>query len=581
MLYLTADHFSFFLPLGLIGVFRYLWFIIRLLAAWAYTPIPVPKHPTYFAHEDVTIVVPTIDSDDHFLSAMRSWLVGEPFEIIIITATHVLPALQGLADQMNAEDAARHPGQAMGRDGKGRIRVFGVEKANKRKQMVEGIKRTETDIIVFADDDAIWPPTMLPLILACFEDLSIGGVGTSQVVTPLDQSGSKRFTVWETLAAFRLTIRNIEIASAAHLDGGVPCLSGRTAAYRSIMLKDPEFMYQFTNDYWRGKYHLNSGDDKFLTRWCVSHGWKTWVQVCKGAELQSTMKADWTFLKQVLRWTRNTWRSDLRSIFIERHIWTRHPYVAYTMIDKFLNPFTLLAGPALVMYLCARSAEGERVDGSYVLPVWNILISWFLWLTATRTAKLAPHLWKRPRDFIYVPVWVLFGYYFSVMKLYALCTLHEVGWGTRAGIDTSPSPSSNDDHTRPFVSPQFDDEKRSSLATRVASPSSVYPHSTPSSPPRGAYPHPHGHGYSDLLPAVAPPHHEEGPAAQQAEVAGAGRTDEWAEWEQRTKEALERYEQEEQGETVFAGDAATAAAAQELQYDGVHPEEEMQTIRAV
>ncbi|GAA5937077.1 hypothetical protein JCM1841_001875, partial [Sporobolomyces salmonicolor] len=414
MLYLTADHFSFFLPLGLIGVFRYLWFIIRLLAAWAYTPIPVPKHPTYFAHEDVTIVVPTIDSDAHFLSAMRSWLVGEPFEIIIITATHVLPALQELAGQMNAEDATRHPGQAMGRDGKGRIRVFGVEKANKRKQMVEGIKRTETDIIVFADDDAIWPPTMLPLILACFEDLSIGGVGTSQVVTPLDQSGSKRFTVWETLAAFRLTIRNIEIASAAHLDGGVPCLSGRTAAYRSIMLKDPEFMHQFTNDYWRGKYHLNSGDDKFLTRWCVSHGWKTWVQVCKGAELQSTMKADWTFLKQVLRWTRNTWRSDLRSIFIERHIWTSHPYVAYTMIDKFLNPFTLLAGPALVMYLCARSAEGERVDGAYVLPVWNILLSWCLWLTATRTAKLAPHLWKRPRDFIYVPVWVLFGYYFSV-----------------------------------------------------------------------------------------------------------------------------------------------------------------------
>jgi len=42
-----------------------------------------------------------------------------------------------------------------------------------------------------------------------------------------------------------------------------------------------------------------AGDDKFLTRWCVSHGWKTWVQVCRGAELRSTMKDDWTFLKQV------------------------------------------------------------------------------------------------------------------------------------------------------------------------------------------------------------------------------------------------------------------------------------------
>jgi len=113
----------------------------------------------------------------------------------------------------------------------------------------------ELGLQVFADDDAIWPPRLLPLVLACFEDLSIGGVGTSQVVAPLRASG--KLTVWETLAAFRLSIRNVEIAASSYLDGGVPCLSGRTAAYRSIILKDPEFVSQFTNDYWRGKYHLN------------------------------------------------------------------------------------------------------------------------------------------------------------------------------------------------------------------------------------------------------------------------------------------------------------------------------------
>jgi hypothetical protein len=48
--------------------------------------------------------------------------------------------------------------------------------------------------------------------------------------------------------------------------------------------------------------------------------------------LLSTMKPNWRFLKQVLRWTRNTWRSDLRSLFMERHIWTAHPYVAFTMV---------------------------------------------------------------------------------------------------------------------------------------------------------------------------------------------------------------------------------------------------------
>jgi hypothetical protein len=37
-----------------------------------------------------------------------------------------------------------------------------------------------------------------------------------------------------------------------------------------------------------------------------------------------------------------------------------------------------------------------------------------------------PHLWQRPQDIIHVPAFILFGYYFAVMKLYALFTLHEV-----------------------------------------------------------------------------------------------------------------------------------------------------------
>jgi len=64
----------------------------------------------------------------------------------------------------------------------------------------------------------------------------------------------------------------------------------------------------------------------------------------------------------------------------------------------------------------------------------KILLSYAVWLTITRTLKLLPHLWKRPRDVIYVPAFIAFGYYFAVMKMYALFTLHEVGWGTRAGI---------------------------------------------------------------------------------------------------------------------------------------------------
>ncbi|KAK7448764.1 hypothetical protein VKT23_013496 [Stygiomarasmius scandens] len=413
MLYLTADDFPIFVPFGVIGFYRYLWYLIRIAASFTYRPVPLPENPTYIACEDVTIIVPTIDAGEEFKEAARSWLVGNPKEILIITEEKMFGPLQELANAVDPE----------------RIRVLTVPFANKRLQMTHGIRNTTTDIIVFADDDAIWPPTLLPYVLACFEDQKVGGVGTSQRV----KSVGDKMTVWEVLAAFRLSIRNIEIASSTHIDGGIPCLSGRTAAYRTIILKDPEFLYGFTHDYWLGKYQLNSGDDKFLTRWMVSHGWSTYVQCCKEAELLSTMKPNWRFLKQVLRWTRNTWRSDLRSLFMERHIWTAHPYVAYTMVDKLFNPFTLLAGPCLVAYVVYKSTKPVD-DGGYHLPWWNVILSYMLWLTVTRTAKLLPHLWYRPQDIVYVPAFILFGYYFAVMKLYALCTLHETAWGTRAGI---------------------------------------------------------------------------------------------------------------------------------------------------
>lgn len=413
MLYLTADHFPIFVPFGVIGFYRYLWYCIRIAAWQVYRPIPIPENPTYIPEEDVTIIVPTIDAGEEFKEAAHSWLVGRPKEIIIITEEKMRGPLQELADSVDPE----------------KIRVLTVPYANKRLQMSHGIKHCNTDIIVFADDDAIWPPTMLPCMLAPFEDQQVGGVGTSQRVLPV----GKKMTVWEVLAAMRLSIRNVEIASATHIDGGIPCLSGRTAAYRTIILKDPEFLHGFTHDFWLGKYHLNSGDDKFLTRWMVSHGWNTYVQCCKEAELLSTMKPNWRFLKQVLRWTRNTWRSDMRSLFMERHIWTSHPYTAYTMIDKLLNPYTLLVGPCLVIYLCFQSTKAVK-DGGYHLPWWNILASYMVWLLATRTAKLLPHLWYRPQDIIHVPAFILFGYYFAIMKLYALLTLHETGWGTRAGI---------------------------------------------------------------------------------------------------------------------------------------------------
>ncbi|KAJ3129009.1 hypothetical protein HK098_002860 [Nowakowskiella sp. JEL0407] len=408
MFYLTNEQLPFYLPLGFIGLYRWFWFLIRILGYCLYKPTKPRNHPRYVPSRDVTIVVPTIDSGDEIKLAVRSWLKSDPFEIIFVTTGVAENELNQLAREVDPSGE--------------KIRVITIEKPNKRNQMVAGINQVKTEIVVFADDDVIWPPAMLQWMLAPFENRMMGGVGTSQTVMPV----GKHYTVWEILSAYRITMRNIEITATSYIDGGVCCLSGRTAAYRTRILLDPQFQHSFTNEFWLGRFHQHSGDDKFLTRWMHSHNWRTAIQACPEAELKSTFKDNWRFLKQLLRWTRNTWRSDIRSLFVERYVWKRHPFVAFSMLDKMFNPFTLLAGPVTVGYLCTRSD---------IIPIWVVLTSYGIWLFVTRLLKYMPHFVRRPQDIVILPIWIVFGIYFALMKLYCLFTLHVTDWGTRVGAD--------------------------------------------------------------------------------------------------------------------------------------------------
>jgi hypothetical protein len=105
------------------------------------------------------------------------------------------------------------------------------------------------------------------------------------------------------------------------------------------------------------------------------------------------------------------------------------------MLDKIFNPFTLLAGPILVGVF-ASLQEKRAGPTNPPLPAWNIIISYIVWLLFTRFFKLIPHFVRRPLDVWALPAWLVFNYYFAIMKLYALFTLHKVAWGTRAGIGT-------------------------------------------------------------------------------------------------------------------------------------------------
>lgn len=163
MFYLTKDQLPIFLPLGFVGLYRWFWFLLKIVAYCLYKPLKPRNNPRYKPNRDVTILVPTIDCGGGFKDAVKSWLLSDPFEIIIITTTATKASMEEMIEDLQDE--------------KNRIRVIAVKKANKRCQMVKGVNECKTAISVFADDDVIWPAEMLKWMLAPFEDKQMGGVG--------------------------------------------------------------------------------------------------------------------------------------------------------------------------------------------------------------------------------------------------------------------------------------------------------------------------------------------------------------------------------------------------------------------
>ena len=109
----------------------------------------------------MTVIIPTLGDNDDFSRCVLSIAACNPNTIIVVTPKKNVSRLQKLCESLNIFD----------------VKVLGAQKANKRLQMVQGIKTVQTAITVFADDDVFWPKTFLTYMLAPLEDPDTGAVG--------------------------------------------------------------------------------------------------------------------------------------------------------------------------------------------------------------------------------------------------------------------------------------------------------------------------------------------------------------------------------------------------------------------
>lgn len=392
---------------------RYIRTIGNFCSHWVYKSVPRPINPSYTA-KDVTVIIPTIHYNfEELKDSLQSILACQPYEVLLVTTADKYQKLVNFAQSFELYN----------------IRVFQVPIANKRMQVCKAIPHVQTSIIVMADDDVTWPKTILPWLLAPFEDKNIGGVGPNQRVKR-QRSGPISALIFNWLGAAYIERRNFEISATHGIDGGTSCMSGRTCAIRAEILKNPLFLHSFKTERW-GEYQLNADDDNFVTRWLVAHNWKTWIQYNKETEIETTLENNSKFLYQCSRWARSNWRSNYTSLFTERHVWRQQLWCTYALHIATFTSLSFVFDP-LIIYLTIRATRD--IPGNWPQYALTAQCVFMLW---TKIIKLVGLFAREPLDLIFLPVSILFGYFHGLIKVYALLTLRMTSWGSRPDGDTN------------------------------------------------------------------------------------------------------------------------------------------------
>ena len=371
------------IPIGLLGLIRWLSWFLRRVPAVLYRPMRTGHR------EPLAVAVPVYQEDpDIFAQAIDSWIASGAEEIILVIDSTDHACLE----------VASHYGAP--------VRVIVTDVPGKRDALRRGWEAARSPLVALVDSDTIWASDVADLVCEPFADERIGGVGTRQSV--FNPRG-----LWQRLADVYLDYRYFdEIAGQTVMGRAVSCLSGRTAVYRRSLLVD--HTERFMNETFLGVPCM-SGDDKRLTTLTLEAGYRTFLQ--RNARVWSTFPdRPGKFFRQRVRWARNTWRSDLRAL-CSRWVW-RYPFLALSMMDKAIGSFTLLVSGTFMALALA----------GHVWATAGILAAWWL---VSRTAKMLPHLERRPDDLFLMPVFILVSFAMALVKLWALLTIRKQLWLTR------------------------------------------------------------------------------------------------------------------------------------------------------
>lgn len=374
------------IPIGLVGVLSWSVWLTRVFLSRRYRPIPVGFTTT------TSVVVPSYREDPVILErCLDSWLAQPADEIIVVP---------DLGDHAVIDLLRRREDP--------RLRVLPFAHEGKRSALGVGIRAARSEVLILTDSDTQWLPGLLEAVQAPFVDPTVGGVGTRQNV--YDPTSS----VWRRVADWMIDIRYLDYVPSQGRSGAVACLSGRTAAYRASAVRP--VLGHLEHEFFLGKL-CNSGDDGRLTWLILASGFKT-VHQSTARTLSMFPDGLRPFLKQRIRWSRNSYRCYLTAMW-KGWLWREPLICQLSVLQVSLTPLTM--GIA-VSYLVRWFIDGQS---------WEVTIV-IAWLLLGRGLRGLSHLRERPKDIVVLPLVAIMVIFIAlVVKTFALLTMNRQGWLTR------------------------------------------------------------------------------------------------------------------------------------------------------
>jgi cellulose synthase/poly-beta-1,6-N-acetylglucosamine synthase-like glycosyltransferase len=375
-------------PLGFVGIISWSVWLLRFTLSRVYRPVP----PGFSA--TTSVVVPAFREDPDILDrCLRSWLAENPTEVIVVPDLQDIEVIERLQRRAEVDP---------------RLVLVPFRHHGKRSALGVGIRRASSEILVLADSDTMWEPGLIAAVLAPFRDPMVGGVGTRQ------NAYRPRTSAWRRVADWMIDVRYLDYVRAQSRRGAVACLSGRTVAYRrSVVLPVLEHL---EDEFFLGR-RCVAGDDGRLTWLVLGSGYRTVYQSTARA-LSMFPDTGRAFLKQRLRWSRNSYRCYLTAMW-KGWLW-RQPFICQlSVLQVMLTPVTM--GFAMT-YFALWVLHPE-------LYVAAIAVAWLL---AGRTLRGISHLREQPADIAVLPLVAIMTIIVALpVKAYAFATMNRHGWLTR------------------------------------------------------------------------------------------------------------------------------------------------------